>query len=105
LDKFGLAYLHLFHFGDEALLADLRQLWSKPLVLLRPQRTLETLGADVEAGRADMVAIGRWALANPDFTARLKVGAPLNEPDPNTFYGGGAAGYTDYPRYHAVQTV
>jgi N-ethylmaleimide reductase len=28
---------------------------------------------------------------------RLKEGAPLNAPDPETFYGGGARGYTDYP--------
>jgi N-ethylmaleimide reductase len=105
LDKIGLAYLHLFYFGDEALLADLRQLWSKPLIVLRPRRTLETLGADVEAGRADLVAIGRWALANPDFVARLRAGAPLNAADPNSFYSGGAAGYTDYPRLGAVQAA
>ena len=78
MDKIGLAYLHLFHFGDEALLADFRQFWSKPLILLRAERTLETLSADIEAGRADVVAIGKWALANPDFAARLKAGAPLN---------------------------
>jgi N-ethylmaleimide reductase len=39
LDKIGLAYLHLFHFRDEALLADFRQLWSKPLILLRAARS------------------------------------------------------------------
>ena len=105
LDKIGLAYLHLFHFGDEALLAGLRRLWSKPLILLRAERTLGTLGADVAAGRADMVAIGKWALANPDFAARLKAGAQLNEPDPKTFYGGGAAGYTDYPPLGAAQAA
>ena len=97
LDKLGLAYLHLYHFGDEALLTDVRRIWSKPLVLLRDKRTLETLGDDVVAGRADLVAIGKWALANPDFIERVRRGAPLNEPNPATFFGGGAAGYTDYP--------
>ena len=76
---------------------------SNPLVLLRAERTLETLGSDVEADRADMVSIGKWALANPDFAARLKAGAPLNEADPKTFFGGGAAGYTDYPRLGDAQ--
>jgi 2,4-dienoyl-CoA reductase-like NADH-dependent reductase (Old Yellow Enzyme family) len=36
-------------------------------------------------------------IANPDLPARIKTGAPLNEPDPETFYGGGAKGYVDYP--------
>jgi N-ethylmaleimide reductase len=37
------------------------------------------------------------ALANPDLVERVRTGAPLNTPDPATFYGGGEAGYTDYP--------
>jgi 2,4-dienoyl-CoA reductase-like NADH-dependent reductase (Old Yellow Enzyme family) len=45
-----------------------------------------------------MTSIGRWALANPDFVERLRLGALFNESNPATFYGGGAAGYTDYPR-------
>ncbi len=48
-------------------------------------------------GDADLVAFGRLYIANPDLPARFAQGAPLNEPDPDTFYGGGAAGYTDYP--------
>lgn len=98
LDKLGLAYLHLLHLGGERLLADIRQRWSKPLMLLRSTRTIETLGDDVAAGRADLVSIGRWSLANPDFVERLRLGAPLNDPDPATFFAGGAAGYIDYPR-------
>jgi len=50
------------------------------------------------SGQADLVSIGRWALANPDVVERLRTDAPFNEADPSTFYGGGAAGYTDYPR-------
>ena len=51
----------------------------------------------VETGAADLIAFGRLFLANPDLLARLEQNAPLNEPDPATFYGGGAHGYTDYP--------
>ena len=51
----------------------------------------------VESGKADMVSFGKPFIANPDFVRRLKENAALNEPDKNTFYGGGAAGYTDYP--------
>ncbi|QNN53598.1 alkene reductase [Nocardioides mesophilus] len=46
---------------------------------------------------ADAVAVGRLFLANPDLPRRWQTGAALNEPDPATFYGGGAEGYTDYP--------
>jgi N-ethylmaleimide reductase len=46
---------------------------------------------------ADLVAFGRPFIANPDLVQRLRDNAPLNEPDRATFYGGGAAGYTDYP--------
>jgi len=49
------------------------------------------------AGTADAVAFGRLFLANPDLPERFRRDAPLNAPDPSTFYGGGAAGYTDYP--------
>ena len=46
---------------------------------------------------ADLVAFGKLFLANPDLVRRLREDAPLNAPDKNTFYGGGAKGYTDYP--------
>lgn len=40
-----------------------------------------------------------------DLVARLKADAPLNTPDPRTFYGGGARGYTDYPRLDGATTA
>ena len=49
------------------------------------------------ANEADLIAFGKLFIANPDLVERLKRGAPLNEPDKATFYGGGAKGYTDYP--------
>ena len=52
--------------------------------------------AAVAAG-ADIVAFGRPYIANPDLVERLRRDAPLNTPDRDTFYGGGAKGYTDYP--------
>jgi len=53
--------------------------------------------ADIEAGLAEVEAYGQMVLANPDFITRLKTNAPINLADRNTFFGGGAAGYTDYP--------
>ncbi len=51
----------------------------------------------VASGRADLVAFGRPAIANPDLVERIRLRAPLAEADPATFYGGTEAGYTDYP--------
>ncbi len=53
--------------------------------------------ADIEKGLADVITVGAMTLANPDLVERIKLSAPLNTPDPTTFYGGGAKGYTDYP--------
>ena len=51
----------------------------------------------ISDGIADAVAIGRSYIANPDLVERIRLGAELNEPDPETFYGGDEKGYTDYP--------
>lgn len=51
--------------------------------------------------RGDLVAFGRPMLANPDLVERMRKNAPLNAPDPATFYTPGAKGYTDYPALSA----
>ena len=48
-------------------------------------------------GKADAVAFGKLAIANPDLPDRFRHGAALNDWDAATFYAGGAHGYTDYP--------
>ena len=56
----------------------------------------------VESGKADAVSFGRLFIANPDLVQRLKHDAPLNAPNPQTFYTPGPAGYVDYPALEAV---
>jgi N-ethylmaleimide reductase len=51
----------------------------------------------IEAGHADAIAFGRAYIANPDLVQRLKKNAPLNAPDPKTFFAPGPVGYIDYP--------
>ena len=53
--------------------------------------------AAINENRADMIAFGRPFIGNPDLVERLRQNAPLNKDDQKTWYGGGAAGYTDYP--------
>lgn len=97
LDRLKLAYLHLVHLGNERLLRDIRARWSGILLVLRAGRPLSGLSADLDTGIADIVPVGRWGIANPDFVERLRLGAPIAEADPSTFYTGGAKGYIDYP--------
>ncbi|WP_018938808.1 MULTISPECIES: alkene reductase [unclassified Thioalkalivibrio] len=51
----------------------------------------------IAGGRCDLVTFGRPFIANPDLPERFRQGAPLNEWDEATFYGGDEHGYTDYP--------
>ena len=97
IDGLGLAYLHLVHGGDEALLADLRRAWSGPLMVNRAGGGRERIGRDVAAGTADLESFGEMILANPDFVDRIRAGAPLNPPRREYFYSGGSTGYADYP--------
>lgn len=97
LNKLKLAYLHIMHFGNEPLLQEIRKLWSQALLVNRAGRSLDNLSVDLDNELADVVTVGTWLIANPDFVKRLKVNAQLNEPDRNTMYAGGAEGYIDYP--------
>ncbi|KAJ8758557.1 hypothetical protein K2173_000278 [Erythroxylum novogranatense] len=52
----------------------------------------------VAENRADLVAYGRWFLANPDLPRRFELNAPLNKYNRDTFYfPDPVVGYTDYP--------
>ncbi|MDR6955456.1 2,4-dienoyl-CoA reductase-like NADH-dependent reductase (Old Yellow Enzyme family) [Ancylobacter sp. 3268] len=94
----GLSYLHVLYVRQDPLLEELRRKFGGVLVLNRPGRKREQVGADLATGLADIEALGVMALANPDLVHRLKTNGPLNEVRPALFYaGGGAEGYTDYP--------
>lgn len=59
--------------------------------------TRESAQEALDTGEVDAVAFGKLFIANPDLPARFLSGATLNAPQTDTFYRGGAAGYTDYP--------
>lgn len=61
------------------------------------QLTKERAEKLLAAGDADAVAFGQLFIANPDLPRRLKVDAPLNVPNPATFYAATPEGYVDYP--------
>ena len=100
LARRGLAYLNVAETGGTELTPALRAAWPGVLIL-NPHRDQRPAGPArlrlVKEGVADMVSFGVLFLANPDLPARLAGGGPFNQPDPATFYGGGDAGYVDYP--------
>jgi N-ethylmaleimide reductase len=102
LDKLDLAYVHVLHAGDEQLVGDIRARWKQSLIVNRPGRPRDRIGADVASGLADLEAYGQMVLANPDFVARVKTTAPMNAADHASFFGGAAQGYTDYPALEAA---
>ncbi|KJC56765.1 1,2-oxophytodienoate reductase [Bradyrhizobium sp. LTSPM299] len=105
LDKLGLAYVHVLHAGNEQLVGDIRARWKQALIANRPGRPRDQIGADIASGLADLEAYGQMVLANPDFVARVKTAAPMNEADRASFFGGTAQGYTDYPALEAANAA
>ncbi|QFU01158.1 N-ethylmaleimide reductase [Halomonas sp. THAF5a] len=104
LSRRGLAYVHVnepdwaggdVKFSDDFRRA-LRERFSGSLIFCG-HYDAERAQRIIDEGIADAVAIGRPYIANPDLVERFRVGAALNEPNPETFYGGDATGYTDYP--------
>ncbi|WP_406466480.1 alkene reductase [Streptomyces sp. NBC_01594] len=96
----GLAYLHALADPAEALIQELRARFSGPFIAsdgFAQVTTKESAQGILDAGLADVVAVGRPYIANPDLVRRWSTGAELNEADPATFYGGGVSGYIDYP--------
>jgi N-ethylmaleimide reductase len=65
----------------------------------------ESGNAAIASGDADLVSYGKLFIANPDLPKRFQLNAPLNEPDPSTFYGGDEKGYIDYPFLSAVEAM
>jgi N-ethylmaleimide reductase len=64
--------------------------------------TFELATTSLKAGSVDLVAFGVPFIANADLVDRFRKGAALNVPDPATYYGEGAKGYTDYPSLGAT---
>jgi len=74
----------------------LKQAFGGPFIA-NDKLTFETASQLLAAGEADAAAFGVAFIANPDLPRRFAERAPLNPPDPATFYAVGAKGYTDYP--------
>ncbi|HEI3240742.1 N-ethylmaleimide reductase [Escherichia coli] len=103
LGKRGIAYLHMSEpdwAGGEpytdAFREKVRARFHGPIIGAGAY-TVEKAETLIGKGLIDAVAFGRDWIANPDLVARLQRKAELNPQRAESFYGGGAEGYTDYP--------
>ena len=112
LAELNLAYLHLIEqpqLEGEASTPDLTAQFFRTLypgtIIVAGGYTLERANAVLKSGGANLIAFGKLFIANPDLVERFKQGGSLNTPNPETFYGGGAEGYIDYPTLKSGQAV
>jgi len=101
VNKFNLAYLHVVEGGMGGPVVDfdfneLRQHFKGAYIANLSFDKLRG-NAAIASGHAEAVAFGVPFIANPDLVERFRTDAPLNTPDSESFYGGDARGYTDYP--------
>ena len=104
INKLKLGYLHImdglafgFHEkGEPMTLAEFRPLF-KGVILGNCGYTKETAEARIAEGNADIIAIGRPFITNPDLPERYRNNWPLNPAeDMSLWYTPGPEGYTDY---------
>jgi N-ethylmaleimide reductase len=107
LQKIGVVYVHVLdptRYGPDAArtLTTVRRQFTNTLILNGGYQTLDAIDDALTSKKADLIAVGRPFISNPDFVERLRAGIPLADPNPATFYapgpGGFGDGYTDYPR-------
>jgi N-ethylmaleimide reductase len=114
LNPLGLAYLHFIEprssgagraevnwQGVPSAMVLYRPIW-KGVLITAGGFTGQAAEAAIAEGHADAIAFGRIFISNPDLPLRLQHDYPLTPYDRKTFYGGDAAGYTDYPFYDAM---
>ena len=103
LSELNLLYVHVLDhsaMGAPAVPADLKarlRAAFKGLFILAGGFDRDSAERALAAGQADLIAFARPFIANPDFVARMRIGADLAAADPKTFYTPGPTGYTDYP--------
>lgn len=108
LQQIRIVYVHLVNHESmggaavpPATVQTIRRAFTNSLILSGGLHSVAAIEQALNEKGADLVAIGRPFISNPDLVERLKSGTPLASPDQATFYAPGphgfADGYTDYP--------
>jgi len=84
------------YYGPDRLGPDLKKAFGG-IYIANEKYTQQQAEQVIADGEADAVGFGKLWIANPDLVERFRSGAPLNDPNPETFYTHGPEGYIDYP--------
>ncbi|WP_245610142.1 alkene reductase [Tatumella morbirosei] len=114
LAAFKLAYLHIIeprivgpedkstdHYAEPVASHDLRPYYPGTIIAaggFKPEDAEKML----QSGDADLIAFGRLFTSNPDLPDRIRHSHPLTHYQRETFFGGDAHGYTDFPTFHGA---
>lgn len=104
LNDIGIAYIHVAEADwDNApvMSVEFKKAYRRAFggaMIYSGKYTVERAEEALQSGWTDLIGFGRPFIANPDLPYRLQNGLPLNEPIREKFFGGGAKGYTDYPK-------
>lgn len=91
-DKSGLEQIPHIYDG-------LKKLLPKVLLVGNSGFSPEESSKMIKENIIDLVAFGKFYIANPDLSNRIKNNFELSQPDWSSVYGGGEKGYSDYPKY------
>ncbi|WP_350262177.1 alkene reductase (plasmid) [Pantoea sp. BJ2] len=111
LNPLELAYLHIIeprivgpddresgHYSEPVASRDLRAFYQGTIIAaggFKPDDAESML----QQGDADLIAFGRLFTSNPDLPERIRHAFPLTAFNRDTFFGGDARGYNDFPAY------
>ncbi|MCC3731993.1 alkene reductase [Rouxiella badensis] len=111
LNPLGLAYLHIIeprivgpedreagHYSEPVASRDLRAFYQGTLIAVGGFKP-DDAESMLQKGDADLIAFGRLFTSNPDLPERIRHAFPLATYNRDTFFGGDARGYSDYPAY------
>lgn len=104
LNERDILYIHCVEASERAIrpskqvfdFAKLRQRF-QGLYIANNCFTKELAISTLKNNEADLISFGRPFIGNPDLVRRLRYDYPLTDAPMNTWYGGGAEGYTDWP--------
>ncbi|MCA6067975.1 alkene reductase [Chryseobacterium sp. RG1] len=105
LNRYKLAYLHISGFTMASSSDPLNLVLStakhfraiyKGTLMINKGFNAQTANTAIENDIADLVSFGELYIGNPDLVERFANNSPLNTNNRETYYTGGANGYTDY---------
>ncbi|OQS07714.1 NADH:flavin oxidoreductase [Thraustotheca clavata] len=102
VNNFELAYVHVLRRDSTGVVSGdylpVYRKYYKGILIGNAGYSREEADEAIFDNEIDAVAFGEAYVANPDLVTRFERRAPLNTPNPKTYYTPGPEGYNDYPK-------